>query len=83
MINCDGNIQEAEVRKGVGQGCALSPMIFNVYIEKAINKIKEKLKTGVQVHGEKISMLCFADDFVIIAECKEDLTRTLNCMEKL
>jgi hypothetical protein len=57
-------------------------MLFNVYIEKAINEIKEKLKTGVQVHGEIISILCFADDIIITAESKEDLTRKLNCMEK-
>jgi hypothetical protein len=54
----------------------------NVYIEKAKIEIKGKLKTGVQVHGEKISMLRSADDIAIITESKEVLIRILNCMEK-
>jgi hypothetical protein len=32
VIICSRNLEEVEVRKGVQQGCALSPMIFNVYI---------------------------------------------------
>jgi hypothetical protein len=51
------------------------PHTVQCYIGKAINEIKENLKTAVKVHGEKISMLCFADDMAIIAESKEDLTR--------
>jgi hypothetical protein len=67
VVNCSGNVEEAKMRKGVRQGCALLPMLFNVFIEKAMNEIK-KLKTGVQVHGEKISMLRFADGIAIVAE---------------
>jgi hypothetical protein len=60
MLNCISNVEEVEVKKGIGQGCAFSLMIFNYYVEKCINETKEKLKTGLQVHA-KISMLRFGD----------------------
>ena len=37
-----GERGEASIRKAVRQGCSLSPPLFNVYSEEAINEIKEK-----------------------------------------
>jgi hypothetical protein len=33
--------REATIRKGVRQGCNLSPLLFNIHIEQAINECKE------------------------------------------
>ena len=81
VIKSGPSCEEARIRKGVRQGCALSPIIFNVYIEKAINEIKEK-SSGVNIHGEKVSMLRFADDIAVVAETEKDLKKTLLNMEK-
>ena len=77
VIKCGPNGAEARIGKGVRQGCALSPIIFYVYIEKAINKIKEKA-LGINIRGEKICMLRFADDIALIAETEKDLKKTLT-----
>ena len=53
VVKCGPNCAEARIGNGMRQGCALSPITFNVYIEKAINEIKKKA-LGVNVHGEKL-----------------------------
>ena len=59
--------REAIIRKGVRQGCNLSPLLFNIYIQQAINECKEYC-TGIKVNGEGIQVLRFADDIVVIAQ---------------
>jgi glycine betaine/choline ABC-type transport system substrate-binding protein len=38
------NIQkESKIKKGVRQGCTSSPLIFNAYIQKVIDIIRERI----------------------------------------
>ncbi|KAI5718650.1 hypothetical protein M8J77_024598 [Diaphorina citri] len=79
-----GEVQEeAVIQKGVRQGCSLSPYLFNVYVQEAINHIKEDTNVGIKIHGEKIDMLRFADDIAIITENENDLQRILERMNTI
>ncbi|VVC41133.1 Reverse transcriptase domain [Cinara cedri] len=49
-------------------------------MKEAINKIREKGGVGINIHGEKIDMLRFADDIAVLAENENDLQNTLNIM---
>ena len=62
VIRIEGEEREAAVHKGVRQGCSLSPLLFNLYIEQAMQEIKEEYGKGVMVQGEEIKTLRFADD---------------------
>ena len=74
-----GERGEANIRKGVRQGCSLSPHLFNLYSEKAINRIKEETKNiGVKVQGKTIKMLRFADDIALLANTERELEKALN-----
>jgi len=37
---------EAAIRKGVRQGCKLLPLLFDIYIEQAVNEC-----TGIKLNG--------------------------------
>jgi len=63
-----------EVTKGLRQGCCLSPTLFKIYVEKALNTWKRKcLGMGYNVDNTTICTLQFADDQVVTAQSKEDL----------
>jgi hypothetical protein len=68
VIRIDDQEEESKIGKGVRQGCSLSPIIFNLFIEEAINQIKEDPEAGVKIQGERITMIRCADDIAVIEE---------------
>jgi len=49
---------------GLKQGDALSPILFNLVLEKAV-RVMQKEATGVKINQRKIQILGFADDLNI------------------
>ena len=47
------------------QGCLLSPVLFNLYLENGT----------ISINGREISKLQFADDIDLIAGTEEELTK--------
>ena len=45
----DGTSQEFEVKTGVRQGCILSPMLFNCFMDRILKEVAETLGGGLQV----------------------------------
>jgi len=82
-VKCDGIEKEARIKKGVRQCCSLLPLIFNTYIEETLNEVSEKMDVGVTIQGEKVEMLRFADDIVVLAEDKDELERFLIEMDRV
>ena len=58
----------------------LLPLLFNIYIEQAINECKEYC-TGIKVNGVRIQMLRFADDIVIRAQDEINLNIALESLD--
>lgn len=67
------------IKRGVRQGCVLSPKLFNVYTEEIFNR-NEDLK-GVRIGGISINDLRFADDTLLVAESEEELQELLSQVE--
>ena len=55
------------VRCGLKQGCCLSPIVFNLYINDMVNSITS-LGIGVNIGDDIVSVLLYADDLVLLAE---------------
>ena len=68
-----------DVGVGLKQGCSLSPILFNMYINDLCKAIKATGK-GVKVGDECVSILLFADDLVLMAENEADLQYFMNVL---
>ena len=67
-----------QIRKGVHQGCVLSPCLFNVYAEYIMrNAGLEETQAGIKIAGRNINNLRYADDTTRMAESEEELKRLL------
>ena len=65
-------------RKGVRQGCILSPCLFNLYAEYIMrNAGLEEAQAGIKTARRNINNLRYADDTVLMAESEEELKNLL------
>ena len=67
-----------QIRKGVCQGCILSPCLFNLYAEYIMrNAGLEETQAGIKIAGRNINKLRHADDTTLMAESEEELKSLL------
>ena len=74
---CDIESDWVERKRGVRQGCILSPLLFALYPEELALSIKS-LGLGIKIGEEKLCMLLYADDIIIMSESSEELKEMLN-----
>ena len=62
-----------QIRKGVCQGCILSPCLFNLYAEYMWNAGLDEAQAGVKIAGRNINNLRYSDDTTLMVESEEEL----------
>ena len=76
----DGYSGSFPIKRGVRQGCVLSPHLFNVYTEIIFRDFDDI--PGVNLSGEYINNLRYADDTVLIAESEEELQKLVDAVKE-
>ena len=67
-----------QIRKGVRQGCILSPCLFNLYAEYIMrNAVLDEPQAGIKNAERNISNLRYADNTTLMTESKEELKSLL------
>ena len=69
-----GTVDWFQIRKGVRQGCILSPCLYNFYAEYIMRNVGlEEAQAGIKIAGRNINNFRYADDTTLMAESEEEL----------
>ena len=70
------NIKAFPLRSGTRQGCALSPLLFNIVLEALATTIREEKDIKeIQIGKEEVKLSLFADDMILYIENPKDTIR--------
>ena len=67
-----GSKIKRKLHLGTPQGGVLSPILFSIYINKLIEKLRET-GIGIKLEEGRINALFYADDIILIAETRKEL----------
>ena len=68
-----------KIKRGVRQGCVMSPSLFNLCTELVFREISDM--KGVSIGGVNINDLRYGDDTVLCAENEADLQHVLDIVK--
>ncbi len=66
------------IQKGVRQGDTLSPILFIITLQSALDRVN--WNNGINIEGKKLGYLAFADDVVLLSRSLTDLQRMVQEM---
>lgn len=79
QIKVDNNTSNSvQIKRGVRQGCVLSPLLFNIYSEAIFQEALEDIEKGIKVNGVWINNIRYADDAVLVSDNIPDLQQLVT-----
>ena len=77
----EGLSEAFKSQRGVKQGDVLSPILFNMFINGIVDKLKSSNANPVTIGNEKINCLLYADDLVLLSSCPNGLQKCLDALQ--
>ena len=65
---------------GVHQGCLLSPILFNIYVEQMMSDTLKDHHSSISIGGRTISNLRFSDDIYLISGRNCELQKLIDSL---
>ena len=82
QVKVDNNMSKPfDIRRGVRQGDTLSPNMFNSGLEQVFRRLNWQDK-GININGEKLSNLRFADDVALLSRSLNELQDMINELQE-
>ncbi len=69
---------QIKLKKGVKQGCPLSPILFNFAIEGILRGVESLTNIGYFMEEVNLRSLAYADDLCVLGETKEGVQKMLD-----
>ena len=71
--------EEIQCRRGVKQGCPLSPILFDLALEQLVSGLENGRESGYPIAGEeKVAALAYADDLCLLTDSQVSLQKMLD-----
>ena len=68
--------------KGVRQGCPMSPILFNLFVNDIFEIMNKNSSSDISLdNGNKLNALMYADDLILLSQSKEDLQKKVDILE--
>ena len=84
-VKVTGTLSEwFRVKKGVRQGCVLSPYLFNILAEIVMRETLDVFQGGLQIGGRMITNLRYADDIIMLGtwHCSDRQYSDRHCSDR-
>lgn len=73
--------KELFFKKGIKQGCPLSPTLFNICLESLIHKLSNCKKDGYHWFGSSTMVQAYTNDIIIFSDTEQGMRNLIKIIE--